>query len=410
MRARLLYIQAVGLVSAASLNLESIPVEKRGVVVSEADNLSSLQLAGLGTFLASQTLDVLEAEVDRRTEFGPLVQYRTEIIGEGQEIVELGSRIYKGFESSVFFLNNTNDERVIKYQARCRTSDIHPLLRDFIFLKQIEGLGISPKAHFLSLPIKFTSDPVTEKTDFGMSQTERNSCASNPASSLRFMVMDAADISFDQYMRFAESQGTRVSVLEAVALIKGAIEAIVKLHNKRIIHGDVHYGNLVLLASNPRKIGLIDFGSAMHVSELRLLADLAREPFSYNHCFLSHWNLAGFRFSFRDDVFKAILAGAVLMNGSNYMRFCQSADIDTMYELKAKQFLFNFPGHPDVIETIPEIDSFEKDQIRAHLSAVLTLIRNVESLDDFPPFGEILDQLDAALIVLQTTRSLTISV
>jgi serine/threonine protein kinase len=276
-------------------------------------------------------------------------------------------------------------------------------VRDYIFLKHIEELDISPKVEFLSLPIKFTVDPNTDKTDFKMMEEERNECAADPESSLRFMVMQAADMSVETCVRRLENRGITVTMRQAVNFMKATIEAIWKLHSKNIVHGDIHFGNIVFMPAESeggsRRVGLIDFGTASFLSELELLEDLTREPFTYNHCFQSHWNIAGYRFSFRDDIFKAILAGAMYLNGSDFVRFCQAADIDTMYEFKSEGFLFNFPDHPDAIEPISASDS-ARESIRTHLSNVLRLIRGVESLDARPPYREILDQLDQVLTFL----------
>ena len=352
----------------------------------------------LGPELANHVSNLYWDEFDRN-EFGPLIHYDREMLENGR-VVRIDRKISVHLYSSIFQLTNG---QIIKYQVNCENMkdplDIHPLVRDFIFLKAVEDLKVSPQAHFLSLGIKFENVD-SPKVNFSMDPQERDICAKDARSILRFMVMEKALISFDTLLKGSETRSEKISLASVVSLIAGAVSALSELHiKKNIIHGDVHYGNLVLLNAE-RKVGLIDFGSASYLSELQLTQDMSREPFSYNHCYLSHWNLEGYRFSFRDDIYKAIFAGAMMLNGSPFVRFCRTTDIHTLYEFKANGFFFNLPNHPDMISQVPNIRPEQVGEIRAHLNQVLLQIRSVNTLDAMPPYREILAQLDAVLAIL----------
>lgn len=360
-----------------------------------------------------EELFIQEAESD---EFGPLIYNdEFEVIGhEGeQKMVLLDDLLAKRYESTVFALKD--EEKIIKYQANCQLGSddlsIHPLVREYLMLKMIEPLGISPRVEFLSVPIKFGFSPISRKVDFGMSLEKRLECADNPSTSLRFMVMDRALYSLDAFMRVAEKRGERIPFIKGIKIIRGALIGLSKLHQQRIIHGDVHYGNLVLLDS--KRVGLIDFGAAMHASEFSILDEQTIPP-SY-HCYLSHWNLDGYRFSYRDDVYKAFFAGAMILNGSPFVEsFCNDSiqhdkEVQQMlYDFKANSFLFSLPNsseESDLVSQIPDITQDQKIEIRNRLKHAIALVRSVEPIDAFPRYRYILEELDAVIAILKPPSS-----
>jgi hypothetical protein len=185
-----------------------------------------------------------------------------------------------------------------------------------------------------------------------------------------------------------------------------AIRAIERIHSQGVIHGDVHWGNLVLMRRGEELgISLIDFGNAMFADEMERLPVMARVPGSYNHCLFSHWNLAGYRFAYRDDVFKALLVGAFLINGPKYSEFCVGleSDITTMMLFKRDSFLFALPNRDHIAE-LP-IDSDTKRIVRQRLSNALVLARTPRHVDDLPNYGVIVDELSAAVDALQAAQS-----
>ena len=120
------------------------------------------------------------------------------------------------------------------------------------------------------------------------------------------------------------------------------------------------------------------------------------------HCFLSHWNIEGYRFSHRDDVFKAVLAAAMLMNGKAYQRYCQSleSDPEAMLSFKRDSFLFTAPGLPDRIEALSNATMWDKAAIRHTFNSILALARTPATVSDLPQYDLISIQLRSLLTLL----------
>jgi serine/threonine protein kinase len=218
--------------------------------------------------------------------------------------------------------------------------------------------------------------------------------------------MERAETSLDTLAYDMNRAGHRVPVVEAIKVMIQALQAIERIHVKGVVHGDIHWGNLVLLNRNGHQdLRLIDFGNAMFADEMELLPAIVRVPGSYNHCYFSHWNLAGYRFAYRDDVFKALMVGAFLINGPKYSEYCVGleSDIQAMMAFKRDSFLFALPNRDHIAE-LP-IDSDTKRIVRQRLSNALVLARTPRHVDDLPNYGGIVDELSAAVDALQAAQS-----
>ena len=98
------------------------------------------------------------------------------------------SQIARSASSTIFDLDQLPG-LVIKYQLNCDDlGKIHPLLRDFWFLRRLEGSGIVPRVFFVSPPTKLMY-PITKKTLVDMSDAERRICTAHPDSMVRYLVM-----------------------------------------------------------------------------------------------------------------------------------------------------------------------------------------------------------------------------
>ena len=56
------------------------------------------------------------------------------------------------------------------------------------------------------------------------------------------------------------------------------------------------------------RLGYINFANAFFVEEMQGEPERIAEHLQRAHCFFSPYDMEGFRFSFRDDVFKAVAA------------------------------------------------------------------------------------------------------
>ena len=326
----------------------------------------------------------------------PRLEYDAELImtGPSAGILRIGKPLAITATATVFaVLNDTS--RVVKYHHNCQElEDVHPLLRDYIFLQRLAGTDVSPSANYLSPPVRFPAS-VTPKTAFGMHPAARASCAGNEVAEVRFMVMERVPWTLDRLVRDLERIGRRLPLKHAIHMMASLVETVQRLHSRDIVHGDVHWGNVAVVNhGDAQTINLIDFGSAMFVDEMERLPVMARDPGSYTHCFFSHWNIEGYRFSYRDDVYKALLVGAFLINGAAYSHFCRNLEpsVDAMRWFKRNGFIFAMPSGPDRIAAL-DVDLNTKRLIRRRLSNALDLARSVEEIDERPDYDNIIAEL-----------------
>lgn len=332
---------------------------------------------------------------------------------DGERIVDtsimkdlpIGALLFQTKTARIFEVRD-DPSRIVKYFHNCRFSDeVHPLMRDFIFLRKLENLHVAPRAHFLSPPVR-VPESSTLKSAFGITPAERAACAADENGHIRFMVMERARTSLDALARNFNRQGRRLSVRLAIKIMVNTVRAIESIHKRGVIHGDIHWGNVVMMdRGGQRIIELIDFGNAMFADEMKNLPAIIRVPGSYNHCFFSHWNLGGYRFSYRDDVYKALLVGAFLINGPKFESYCASleSDFTAMMSFKRDSFLFAMPNRDHIAEMT--VDEDTKRVVHTALSNALKLARDVGKIDELPNYDGILQELMSAVDALEVSHN-----
>ena len=114
--------------------------------------------------------------------------------------------------------------------------------------------------------------------------------------------------------------------------------------------------------------------------------------------------MQGFRFAFRDDVYKAIWMGAFLMSGSGFDRFCsqlvEGQMAQELCDFKAHGYMFQYPGGPDSVELLTNVTAAAKAEIKQRLGAVLELVRSVDDINQRPDYDGIIDHLESAEALL----------
>lgn len=339
---------------------------------------------------------------------GPRLDQDAELIRNGPvSRVAIGELMFRTSLSTIFAVRN-DSTRVVKYSHNCGDLGyLHSLMRDYIFQKQLEGLQVAPRVMFLSPPVRFPP-LISLKTSFKIKSADREACAENPAAQVRFMVMERVETSMDFLVKRLNHTGRRIPLSQCIQIMVLLIEAIQRMHDQGIIHGDVHWGNVALLNQiDGQAVVLIDFGNAMFVDEMRSSPDLARTPRTYNHCFLSHWNIEGYRFSYRDDVYKALLVGAFLINGLAFSEFCfgLESNVSAMIWFKRDEFIFSPPmGGRDHIATL-RADEETKRTVKRRLSSALDKARSVVNLDHRPDYAYIIGELKAAFRLLNAVQA-----
>jgi hypothetical protein len=328
----------------------------------------------------------------------PILERDYELVQEGPNRyteVFLAERMWRGPDVTVFATQSS--QTVVKYQTDSRYimgEKIHPLVREFVILKHIEPLKISLQAYFLSRPVIWSPLVVSKKTDFDLDPEDRH-----PNSKVRYMIMERGEMTLFQYMKLLDLNEDKAfrfrSALKAgVQLLKH----LRVLHDAGIVHGDIHLANVVL--NHNGEVKLIDFGLAFFAEEMDNTPDRINNPMSWNHCYLSHWNIEGFRFGFRDDVFKTIMIVANLMNGYEYFeKLCKTQpgpSAQEAFEFRKSKFIFGgVEGEEDIVAKVfPHWSAELRADVDARLRNALATARAPETVRDKAEIDSIIADFD----------------
>jgi serine/threonine protein kinase len=293
--------------------------------------------------------------------------------------------------TSVYGLGGRPD-LAIKYQADCSLYErIHPLLMDFGLMNELRNEGLVPNVYMVSAPTTFVASTMGS-VKLNLSPEDAEKCAESPHRAVRFMVMERVPMSLFGYVDTFPNKV--VPFEEAIRIVRNTIDGIERMHTRGIIHGDIHPGNVVMMNQEISQIAFIDFGMGFFAESLVAKPAISHEPLSRVHCYLSHYNLAGYRFSYRDDVYKAVMLLAYLLNGESFMRYCVMLQDypEAMLQFKRDDFVFLLPGEADRIEALPILQD-EKDLVRSCLRNILRLVRDIEPVDAIPRYGDIVAEL-----------------
>lgn len=317
----------------------------------------------------------------------------------------LGSAIARQEFSVLYRLRNSPD-RVVKYQANCSGDlGIHPLLRDFWFQNFLRGTGIAAAVHYISPPAKY-SIPVTVKTNFNGSTRLLSRCIVHPESTVRFMVMDFTGESLHDTVAGRYNRGpgkSRLPLKFAIESTMSVIAQLKKLHSMDIIHGDLHWGNVVRASPDSNSLILIDFGMAFFASSRAGKPKWVRRPFEAVHCLLSPYEIEGHRPSYRDDIYRAVLMGAMLVYGMEYFDWCKYLESEPieMLHWKNQEDLFHF--HGQLIHHAYDKDGIlgsAANRIQDLLTNVVRKVQSLDQIDELPPYDSILEDLISIIALI----------
>lgn len=326
----------------------------------------------------------------------PLLEYDSEMVLDDNDNFRklvVGDVVARTSEAMVFAIKS-HPELLIKYQADCSSLDendlIHPLVRDSWFLRKLDALNITPKVYALSPPT-WLSLLVTPKTNFFMSRRRRAEYAGK--CTVRYLLMDRAGQSVYSFV----SEGIKAlrppSLLMALSVMKETLKGLKRIHALGIIHGDIHAGNILIqdMGSSGKSIKFIDFGKGFIAEQMRGKPANVSAPFAFSHPLFSHWDVLGFRSSYRDDVFKALWLGSFIMNGPALNQYVEwLANPRMVMAFKRDAYWFDVPGRRSLLESIP---FGIRQPVKQGLQHVLDLIRRVDNIDAMPNHDAMIAQL-----------------
>jgi hypothetical protein len=328
----------------------------------------------------------------------PLLRYDGEFVPINGKLERLtvGETLANSRNSVVLGVRSRPD-LVMKYQANCDgLYGIHPLINDFAFLKHLEGLGLSPRAQFLSPAVKFVL-PITTKTHFEKTLKETMECIAENNSAVRYLVMERVRESVTDIINDYLDKGSTVPLKIAAQITRSTIQGLQKMHSiGKVIHGDIHMGNVVVLSREPWQAGFIDFG-------LSSFGDYTFGKESKIHgprfaCLDSPFQMEGHRPGYRDDVYRAILMMSMMLNGPAFLEYCFSLELNpaAMTRFKTRGNFFYFEGKDFEFPDVTHLHVSLRGLIEDRLSRLITLVREdvSESPDQKPDYRAIIALID----------------
>ena len=313
--------------------------------------------------------------------------------------LSLGPVVYAGHESTIF--SEASDPNIlIKYQTDCDeviSNAAHPLLRDYWYGQAAYRIGVAPQPLFISPPTLLVKDAYKVR-NMKSSDSEKEACISR-FGSVRFMVMErrVAAISLFRFTRSVYDGG---KLPFSVAMQTGIrlIEILRDLHQgARVVHGDVYANNLLVEGRGDviQKILLIDYGRARANIPARSKTAVNKRG-HWSDPARSHWQIMGYEWSARDDVYNALRTVAVLMNDHDYniheLRLKEIHWPDALIAWRKSGFIFATPGRNDVIDRLPMISTANKKVIRNSLQKILDSVRSLVDVDDVPDYDFIIEE------------------
>ena len=329
-----------------------------------------------------------------------------------------------------------DDNFMIVYSNNCNTlgKDVSDIERNYILTRTAGELGLSPKAYWLSPPVKLPTGWIGPKTDFHMSLKQYMDCSRDSRSTVRYMLLQRVpftawqqiggvtqlDSRSDKYLFLKKGRSPdsylgklKVGVEMAIAIM----QKLTILHSRHfIVHGNVVPKTIARYEQKGELVyGLWDFEFGFYNAEFedgtyyetvdRL--PLGRKDGEENFCFNSHWNLGlvhgpdeeggkkkGTRIGYRDDVLNTLLIASMMTHGLALYNFCQSLSRSDLRKWKASGNLFE-PWSPSI--TFGAEEEKMRPLIEGPLFDTLTIVRSAESVNTIPDH-------DAIIKILQEVR------
>jgi len=333
---------------------------------------------------------------------GPPVWTEYTPLGE----IVLGKRLYRGVESVIYEIENV-EGYLIKYQANCdeirdgidlNEPIIHPLLTDYWYSS--ESFPVSSKVVFVSPPA-FLCRGRIGKCDFALSEPEFSQCFENWGT-VRFMIM-VKENGTDLHSARSQYRDGIVPFPKVMLIGTRLFKILENLHlNARIVHGDIHAANLLMVPLKPglRTLKLIDYGRAFRLTRK---SNSQRYPANrFRHFLFTHWQAQGFEWGARDDLMKGLQLLAQLMNPWSYMDFEKALERNgsaSLQMFKRAGFIFVQSGllknqtPYDPIERL-EIHNVAKNYIRIQLREILDHVRGLNDINIVPQYKTIYEKLE----------------
>ena len=333
--------------------------------------------------------------------YAPHLDDRNENWPEG--FLELDIPSHRGRQSIVYPLRD-NPSVIVKYQADCeeiKDKRLHPLLVEFWYGKKASTFGIAPDVLFLSAPVAFSKSSV-KLARFLMSHEQREACETG-GGTVRFAVIQrlGRSVDLDTIQRLFPLGKVPFSIVMLIGI--SLIEKLRDLHMAaEIVHGDIHTGNIMVERTRDRdiRLWLVDFGRARANLPAR-----SKDPVDAPSM-LSPWQIEGYQWSARDDVYNAIRTLALLLNGNAYIEFerrMKQAGPRQVLHWKKNGSIWFLSDQHDPLISLP-IGPYRRTAIRQSLNRTITSVRSLHDVDAIPDYENIVREFRQCIDLADTSK------
>lgn len=311
------------------------------------------------------------------------------------------------------FAMNSDPNLVIKYDNTCRRihRNSHPwrdsLYSEYIIMKAIEPLGISPRAVSLS---EATFPTLAEwKTDPRITRKDPAFCVEKLAH-VRALIMERTGMSLADF-RYSFGQPTVPYLLLTLQIGIKTIELIETLHNAGFVHGDIHPGNVAIRyvgkeATKKPDLVLLDFGfSRFFPSEYGKELHDFHPSISTDHLeqsLLSPWQFHPLsRTGRRDDIYRALELVLSIMTAEDWFRAYLKLD-DRIHPVSrlsvrkqwgaffTRESLWTGSKFLRICDVyLPSLDGVICNKAMEHLNGALENVRSIVYPDERPDYTRI---------------------
>jgi serine/threonine protein kinase len=328
--------------------------------------------------------------------------------------LEIDFMLYNGRQSSLYSIRN-DPSLLLKYEADCdevALDNMHPLLLDFWYGQSAFEVGVGPQNLFVSPPKPIdNSSAIVQR--FTMPRKTLNTCVAD-GGTIRFMVMKRLPSALDLY----ELQDQFPSGMVPFNLvIRIAISMLSKLQNlhtiARVVHGDIHPGNIMVTTNEPgARVWIIDYGRSRANFAAQSKSPI-NKPFAWLSLAMSHWQIEGYEWSARDDVYNFIRTLALIMNGDEYDAFEERLKKTGQQEiLHWKRFGAVWFVPPEYATANPvdklHINENRKTEIKQSLGRILSYVRSLNDVDDVVDYAKLFEEFQLCHNLTDPSKNTTV--
>ena len=336
--------------------------------------------------------------------YAPMLADNYEVAGPIIGHINIGEDVLGSGASSVIFGSDSHPQFVVKYQLfrdGPERSD-HGLVLDFWFGRLAAEIGVGARPAFISGPVRILSPDSPKLRSFFQPPFIPRVVERARRLSVRYMVIERMGACL------SDNSDSPIPPLEAVQIGIDLIKLVERLHAAGVVHGDIHGGNVCRRLANPDEIALIDFETAFFASSPEAVVR-ERSSLDWVHASLTPWQLQGYSFARRDDVYKAFFLVAKLMVGSTLTdRFRvggskELLDGEALLVWKENGPLFETPDFDPIAIMAAKSDSgVDLFAIKAELHRIHGIVMEMRSVSIPIRYGDILAGLERVRTLLLT--------